>query len=95
MTDRRSAHYKKLLQQYTDALTAVHIHHGAKLNAYKQKLIKDGCPHPDTYTTIHDCDDGYGRFWKNRVHKCRVCNEAIKVDYNYKEGTDATDNTPK
>ncbi len=95
MTDRRVAHYKKLLQQYTDALSAVHAHYGTKLNAYKQKLIKDGCPHPDVHAYVKDCDDGYGHWWKNRVHQCAVCNEVVKVEYHYKEGKDATNNEPE
>lgn len=94
MTDSRIAHYQKLLKEYTDAMAAVHVHYGTKLNAYKRKLIKDGCPHPDIHTYIIDRDNGYGRWWKNRVHKCRVCDEVIKVDYQYEEGTDATNNTP-
>ncbi len=33
---------QEALRQYTDALSAVHVNFGVKLNAYKRKLINDG-----------------------------------------------------
>lgn len=78
---RRISHYLKLEKDYCDALEAVHRGVGDKFDAYKEKLIKDGCPHPSTYVEELDCDNGYGKWWKVWVTKCLVCGESLNTDH--------------
>jgi hypothetical protein len=37
------------------------------------KSIKDICEHPDCMCTFfeRDCDNGYGRWWKEKAKRCR------------------------
>ena len=78
--DRRTAHYQKLRKEYREAISKVHSKEGLRFDNYKAKLVKDGCPHSDTYTFVKDSDDGYGRWWPTKITQCRVCDEVIKKE---------------
>jgi len=77
MSDRKTAHYYKLKQEYFDALHAVHSLQGRKFKNYKDKLIIDGCHHPETRTVKHSDDDGYGRWFEFTTTECVVCGKVL------------------
>lgn len=77
MSDRKVAHYKKLKREYMQALTDVHATLGEKWKKYKEKIIADGCFHPETQVFEHSDDDGYGRWYAFEVTRCAVCRQEL------------------
>jgi hypothetical protein len=73
-----------LQQDYEKALARVEAEQGAALTACLQEIKENNCYHPKSklWTSVENCDDGYGRWWKVGSTKCRLCGKILNVNYN-------------
>ena len=80
MSDRKNAHLQKLKQAYRVALENVERREGERLKKYKEKIVKDGCFHPES--EVYDAQDvlrvGCGKWWTVFYKECRLCGEVLE-----------------
>lgn len=83
MSDRKQQHFDKLDHEYREALAEVEANQGKRRTEYLQKIKKEGCFHPTQmrHTYKEDRDDGYGRWWRVEVTRCRLCSETLETKY--------------
>ena len=75
MSNRKLLHLKKLEQSFVDAIQTVENNEGKKLQKYKDKIIKEGCFHPEhhIYESSYEDDDGYGQWYTIKTKRCFLC----------------------
>ena len=80
--ERKKAHLDRLKAKYVEAQAKVELKEGAAYRKYRKKIVDDGCFHPETYDWVENCDNGYGRWWKVKLTKCKLCEKVLKTDHN-------------
>lgn len=84
MSERKAIHLERLKARYKEAIEHVEKTEGERLRNYRKKIVTDGCFHPEKREEIIDTDNGYGRWWKVKTTKCRLCGLVLKTDHNFK-----------